>query len=143
MNIKEYLEKIRELVKGSENAKGFYSFIIEKGKEFKGSAIENKKVLDWIKLMKPQRKGCYYNAQLLALAVKGLKYFEGWAYTKMGFPLEHSWLIDKKNKVIDVTWCDGVEYFGVEIPVDFVKKEMYETGYSNSLLNRYYLEKII
>lgn len=143
MEIKTYLEKIRELLKGNKNAEEFYSFIIEKGEVFKGSPIENKKVLDWIKLMKPQKKNCYYNSQLLALAVKGLKYYEGWAFTKMGIPLEHSWCVDKKNKVIDTTWSDGVEYFGVEISMDFVEKDMVKTGYSNSLLNKYFSEKII
>lgn len=143
MNIKTYLKQIRELVKGNKNAKEFYSFIIEKGKEFKNSEIKDERVLKWIKSRKPQKKNCYYNSQLLALAVKGLKYFEGWAYTDMGIPLEHSWLVDKKNKVIDVTWEKGVKYFGLEIPLDFVRKDMVKTGCSNSLLNKYYFEKII
>ena len=142
MKIKTYLKKIRELVKEDKNAKGFYSFVIETGKEFNTSAIKNKKVLDWIKLMNPQKKNCFYNSQLLALAVKGLKYFEGYGFTKMGIPLEHSWCVDGE-KVIDVTWSDGVKYFGVEIPVNFVSKELVKTGFSNSFLNKYYSEKII
>jgi len=142
MKIKTYLEKIKELVKQDKKAEKFYSFVIENGKEFKNSKIKDKRILKWIKIRKPKKKNCFYNSQFLALDVKGLKYYEGWAIGSVGIPLEHSWCVDEKNQVVEVTWEKGMEYFGLEIPLDFVRKEMIKTGWSNGLLEKYYSEKI-
>ena len=73
----------------------------------------------WNELMKPQN--CYGNAFEVSLANKGLTYVEGYARKKRGISTLHAWCITKDEKVIDPTWNDGVEYFGVPFKKKFVK----------------------
>jgi hypothetical protein len=62
-------------------------------------------------------KQCFMNAYQL-LHMPGLSYCEGFA---MGvIPMLHAWMIDEEGNVIDPTWQDGVEYFGIELPTEFV-----------------------
>ena len=53
----------------------------------------------------------------------GLKYVEGFAISKSKGFMEHGWCINEFNNVRDVTWDDGILYFGVEIPIDYVIKQ--------------------
>lgn len=86
-------------------------------------------------------KGCYYNAQRMAFENKELKYYEGWAVSgKIGIPLEHGFNVFD-GKVVDISWSDGVEYFGVEIPVKFALKKMVETEFAGTLLYSYFSEE--
>lgn len=62
-----------------------------------------------------QMKKCYANAWDLASG-EPLKYtyVEGFAVPGgIGIPLEHAWVIDREGFVVDNTWDEGVEYFGV------------------------------
>jgi hypothetical protein len=120
----------------------FHNFILENGKEFKEHlTLDYKKdprILKWLS-RKPKPSSCYYNSQLLAIDNPELKYFEGTATTKkLGIPLEHGWCVFE-GKVVDVTWVeDGDEYFGIEVPVEFIKKKMVETEMSRDVLRDYY-----
>jgi hypothetical protein len=123
----------------------FYDFILKNGNEFKKhfvSDYKDKAIRGWLQGRSPKIKACYYNAQMLLLdnRKEGLKYFEGYATTKtLGLPLEHAWCI-YKGKVVDVSWKeDGDEYFGVEIPLDFVSKEIVKKGISLNMLGSYFL----
>jgi hypothetical protein len=109
----------------------YYDWILRTGKTF---TITKEPV------ERGEMKKCYYNAQNLALDGKVL-YFEGWATTKtLGIPFEHGFNA-VNNIVIDPTWTDGDLYFGINIPVDYIKKHWIKSGMAESLLPRYYLEK--
>ena len=67
---------------------------------------------------KGKMKDCYRNAYLLADAFSDLTYCEGYA---MGIiPVLHAWCIDSEGQVIDNTWPDGSEYYGVRFKFWFV-----------------------
>lgn len=50
-----------------------------------------------------------------------LTYVEGYAYT-VGIPMLHAWAIDPYDCVFDPTWEEGKAYYGVEFPLDYVRK---------------------
>lgn len=57
-------------------------------------------------------------------------YVEGFATTKVvpSLPIWHAWVANKTTgKVIDNTWKDGVEYFGIPMKWDFVRKAVHES----------------
>ena len=64
----------------------------------------------------PMRQ-CYKNATMLAVDRSEYFYVEGIA--RGVIPTMHAWCIDKDRNVIDPTWDDGKEYYGV------VFKEIY------------------
>ena len=54
---------------------------------------------------------CYRNAQKWA-GLRGLRYVEGKALGIL--PVDHAWLVDEDNGVIEVTWDEpGAVYFGL------------------------------
>ncbi len=65
---------------------------------------------------------CYRNSIQYAMNT-GLKYVEGFAISKSKGVMDHGWCINEFNNVRDVTWDDGILYFGVEIPIDYVIKQ--------------------
>jgi hypothetical protein len=141
---KTYTRQLKKLMQMHRQV-AFYDFMLEKGKEFKEHFTLNykdRKVLDWLQRRRPKIKGCYYNSQMLILDNKELKYFEGFATTKtLGLPLEHAWCV-YKDKIVDVTWKEnGDEYFGVEIPIELVRKTICDTGKSITILDRYFFKE--
>lgn len=142
---KELYTMERNLSFNDEKRQAWYNWILENGKEFTGrklSASEEKELK--LHLGHPlYRLGkCYYNSQILATGVGGYSYFEGYAVCEaIGFPLEHGFNV-RDGKVFDATWCDGVEYFGVEIPVEYVRLWLLEDRQANTLLVRYYIEAV-
>jgi len=74
-----------------------------------------------------EKKQCYQNSFHLALE-SNLTYCEGFAVSGgVGIPFEHAWCIDKDENVIDVTWSDGVEYYGIAFSTQFVLKRAEKT----------------
>ena len=74
-------------------------------------------------------KECFKNAFLLCETYPELTYVEGFAISEIvGIPFHHAWAVDKKSKVIDVTWEDGVEYFGVPFNQDYIRDLMLTKG---------------
>lgn len=56
---------------------------------------------------------CYQNAYRL-MDNRSMTYCEGYAAIKgLGIPIAHAWVVDSDGFVIDPTWKDGTEYFGV------------------------------
>ena len=76
--------------------------------------------------------GCFWNAHFLVKRFpKEYRYVEGFASVKGLHPMPtfHGWVIDGKDRVIDPTWEDGVEYFGVEFAREYVERnENAESG---------------
>jgi len=87
-------------------------------------------------------KQCYYNAWKCDI-IGQMKYFEGFVLSK-GCPieLEHSWLV-KDGKVVDPTLCIGGrfgdEYFGIEIPRQWLNRHVMKTKTTGEFLVDYYL----
>lgn len=126
----------------SGKQKAFYEWVLKHGKSFTGrplSKAEESKIKTYLRrkqLYKP--KQCFYNAQSLVLFTAGeYTYYEGMATTeKLDIPFAHAWVV-KDGKIIDPTWRDGREYFGVHIPNDVIFEEWHSSGLATSVLGRY------
>ena len=122
---KDYLKFVQ---KARENQKpegwkytSIEDFILKNGRQM---GIKMESLPTGIKRGKP--KQCFKNAYLLALA-EGFTYCEG--YANGVIPLMHAWCLDKNKKVIDPTWKDGKDYFGVEIPIEVADRIMAKSGH--------------
>jgi hypothetical protein len=63
-----------------------------------------------------------------AMANTNLRYCEGYAMTRgRMMPMAHSWLVDTDGWVVDPTWKDGCEYFGVVFDTLFLLKTVAKT----------------
>lgn len=141
--LKEFVKGLRMLLKQNLNAVKFYDYILENGKSFGPPTLTKKeqKVLDAL-FIKFQTKSCYYNAQSIAVTSSEFEYWEGWAMTeKVPIPLGHSWNTIDGN-IIDVTWKDGVEYFGIKIPTNYIRKFWLANGRSEALMKFYIAKKL-
>lgn len=79
---------------------------------------------------KSQARECYRNAALLAMSDASLTYCEGFAVAPDLFPMSHAWVVRENGTVLDPTWPDGNDYFGVAIKTDalarmLIKSERY------------------
>lgn len=74
-------------------------------------------------------KACFQNATLAALSHPDqLVYVEGYAVSAtLPIPLPHAWLVDGEGNVIDPTWPDGSEYFGIRFSSDELSEVMLVT----------------
>lgn len=113
-----------------------------------------------------QIKDCYRNAWISCLGRSELKYYEGFIMT-CGIPIQHAWLVNADGMVIDPTLIINgermkeqllknykikessnkksrlsEEYFGLEIPIDFVNKMSFKHKITGEWVFRYYYEKI-
>lgn len=95
-----------------------------------------------------RKKACYYNAQMLAMLDEKriFHYYEGYALPKGLIPLEHAWIaMETKTTfcvVVDLTWKDAEAYYGVEIPLGFVRKNIFDTKEAQQLLYKYLQSKL-
>ena len=123
----EFLNSYRKLgFKGKQRT--YFDWVLNNGTMF----------TDKHSLTKFERMGqCYYNSQLYAIGKPKVKYYEGWAICDgVFFPLEHGFnIVD--NKVYDLTWADGLVYFGIHIPTNFIVEHHLDTGMANNLLCKY------
>ena len=62
---------------------------------------------------------CFDNAFRVARR-RGLIYVEGFGIGAFGFPFPHGWCVTDDGIVLDPTWDDGREYFGVPFDMNFV-----------------------
>ena len=118
-------------------------------------------------------KSCYHNCWKIVSCgnLKNLRYFEGYVWSKrVPIPLEHSWLVDSKGKVIDPTliitgelaykqmkkeyknierkhFTDddkkryGDEYYGVEFPIKDLNKLVFKHKKTGGFLIELFLSK--
>ena len=82
---------------------------------------------------------CFRNSMMYVLDHRDLTYCEGWAMSaRLPIPLQHAWILDGEDKVIDPTWDDEeVAYYGVPFDFEFVAKFAIEVGYFGILGNDY------
>lgn len=137
---KRYVARLLAVFKGPEME--CYRYVLEHGQAFRASET-SKELLALIKKFKRfniRKKACFYNSQMLAMESNGVfKYYEGWASTNsFGVPFEHGFNV-YEGKVVDITWQDGKDYFGLEIPLTFIRNFWAKTGMSQGLLGEYLL----
>lgn len=142
--IKKYIEQLKSI---NKDGIGYYNFLLDYGRDYSSKSSENKKAVDEYSI-RSKSKGCFYNAQQLTIFSNGkFGYCEGYATTKTlkGILLEHAWNI-KNGKIVDITWDDGIEYFGIEMPYKWIRKKFYEYAFkhniSDSHLMRYWGKNI-
>lgn len=108
-------------------------------------------------------KQCYRNAWIATCGKRNLRYFEGFVASKsIPIPIQHAWLIDTDGKVVDPTLIIngdrmvkqlrkmgikdhtprgnrlGDDYFGMEIPIDFVNKMTFKKKITGEWLLDYF-----
>ena len=132
--------------------KGQYDFILKHGKFYEPAELKSHEQLIIKKALKrigfvPQKKQCFYNAQMLALTDNSgqIKYCEGFGLKII--PTNHAW-IDINGKVVDVTWdVDGkpimgtfpedIGYIGFNMSKDKIMSKQFKTGMACSFLDDY------
>jgi len=142
MKKKNGLFEYLEFLIGMSNsiAADYYKWILREGQFFSKDKILRD--LPPLVMTKPKRKQCYYNSQLAAIENDDLEYYEGWAISDgIPIPLSHGFnVLDRK--VVDYTWKNGIEYFGIRIPKNFYLREMIRTKTAGTILFQFWKEKI-
>ena len=105
----------------------FQKFVLKHGQEFKS-------VINLPPDIKIGRKGrykgrCFENAfNAVSNNIKKYYYCEGYATsgTTDSMAVLHGWIVNRKHEVIDPTWKDGKEYFGIIFRWSYVKRITYK-----------------
>jgi hypothetical protein len=129
--------------------RGFYKWALTRGKTFgRLYRYQSDRMKKLIRQTRHSReiKQCYYNSQMAAVTANGrLDYYEGWYVTEhLPLPLEHGFNV-YAGKVIDNTATGrfGVEeYFGIKIPLSFVRRNINDTSMAEPLLFKYFLSQM-
>ena len=130
---RQFVKDMARMMKGqSKIGDAYYKWILEEGKSFKGSELHE---------VRMQKKQCYYNSQALAISGEGFDYYDGWGITGLGIPMEHGFNV-KDGGVVDATWNDGEDYFGVKIPSDYIAKFWLKNEVAEKLLFHYFKDEV-
>ena len=121
----ELIEYVDQLSKYMDNTKKYHKWFKQNAKLYH---IINK--TESVKVQKRNRtkiKRCFDNCYKAVYKEENLKYMEG--YTMSLIPIEHAFLINENNEVIDPTLSIntsghsdryGSEYYGIEIPKNMI-----------------------
>ena len=97
--------------------KNMYEFILKNGNLHKIIEAEYTPIYKMGK-----KKECFTNAyNLVDNFPDKLTYVEGYACS-VSIPIYHAWAVSKTGHVFDPTWNGGKAYYGVEFPLDYVRK---------------------
>jgi len=132
----------------------FAALISKKGKWFVGRASSSdfEIAMLWKKVNKPKAKDCWYNAQRFVSDCGDFRYFEGYVQLPGGLSIEHAWVVMEDGRAVDFT-LEAMEkaakrkklsadtskslYFGVEIPLMFIREQITATCTYQSLAEAY------
>jgi hypothetical protein len=137
--ITKYLKNLRKLFPDQFK---YFDYIISNGVSFtpeqRNTTLE-KELID--KGHSNMKKECFYNSRTLIckLSDSDYKYYEGWYLTPVvPFPFEHAFIV-KNTQVIDLTsnGKEVTEYFGIEIPLDFLLEQLSHDAYGFLLFQSY------
>lgn len=124
----------------------FYIWVLKNGEFFYGNKRRFEEELELLDhhMIRGNARECYYNSQMLTVSTNGkYKYYEGWYQTDViPIPLEHGFNV-YDGRVVDMTQSatrrsDG--YFGVHIPVDYIRDHMFKTEMADTILGKYWAE---
>jgi len=117
-DLKQYLLNVSDFT----TQKTYESIVLNHGRPFEAPAHPRPKGI-----RKGRNMACFMNAY--HLTEQGYRYVEGFAIANIGiqFPVQHAWVIDDSDNVIETTWAEsGVEYYGIVFDREFVDKVMLE-----------------
>lgn len=124
------LDVLRIADRFGDGAPLLYRVLRERGEEFRYE-VPNPQVLTRLnRLVKPQPRACYRNAQNAALLVKELDYYEGfYCSEELPFTCHHAW-VTLRGRVIDLTlqcsftleYRKQFHYFGIHIPTPEINR---------------------
>lgn len=140
---KSMVEGMKWLLRDNKEAVKFYDFLLDNGKQKKTADLTSKEKSEVVACTRRRRgirSACFYNAQMLTLdSCEKLTYHEGYAASEeLGIPLEHAWN-EFNGKVIDNTWKKKkVTYFGVKIPIKFIRHQIVEKEKSTDMMNNFW-----
>lgn len=80
-----------------------------------------------------EKGSCFRNAYYLADTDRSLRYVEGFASLRNGrYPMVcpglHAWCVTEEGNVLDPTWDNGIEYFGVAFDWEYVIRTISDRG---------------
>lgn len=85
------------------------------------------------------QNACFANAIALMQRDLDLRYCEGVAsFGGLQISIHHSWCVTSAGEVVDSTWPDGTDYFGVAFGRNYVSRRharMHSKGRIGSLIN--------
>jgi len=117
-DLKKYLLSVKKIT----TQKTYESIVLKYGRAFEAPAHPRPKGI-----RKGSNKHCFMNSY--RLTKQGYRYVEGFAIANIGvqFPIQHAWVVDDKDNVIETTWAEsGLEYYGIIFDREFVNKVMLE-----------------
>jgi len=145
-NVFGLLDDYVRMLADIKNPAFLYRFIRDKGQHFP------RHVSAHTMYGRGQIKQCFMNSAKLAENHPGLRYVEGYAVTTRlpWFLAHHAWCVDEEDRVVDVTWDSGMDYWGVVFDPATIREEHNRhgnfclldsgTGYNMSLIMRLYPE---
>jgi len=128
-----------------EGSEGGWKYVLEHSTLFTEIDLEASQALR--EQRKCEDKQCYYNCQT-NMDMADYDYYEGHAVSSGGFPVPHAWLVRRSDgKVIDPTWIahlgEKSEWFGMQIPTNWVRNNMLETETAMECIWKYVIEQAI
>ena len=116
----KYIDQLADMTSRSQAGK------YHKWLKYEGKLFTNISTNHIINNVNPRIKRCYDNCSKAVIRNSNLRYYEGYVLTSLGIPIEHAFLLNEKNEVVDPTLSlidhIGIEYYGVNIPkCDLVK----------------------
>jgi len=107
MNVREALRNRADLFEKIGHYSLLERIVLKHGKD--GAAFKHQ-------LGKGEVRACFMNATHLVIADRHLRYCEGFAMKEtLALPLQHAWVLDGMDNVIDTTWDyePGTTYLGI------------------------------
>jgi hypothetical protein len=119
---RRFLESWAGVVKGGDATAHPYAsqadFILKHGRAFEWRALPH-----GVRMGVPRQR--FRNAVRLALRKpRSYTYVEGYAINTWvsGHPVAHAWCVDPEHFVVDTTWEEGADYFGVPFRAEYVRR---------------------
>lgn len=136
----------------------WFQQIADRGEHFISRAPSQSLPLtkDWAKYHRPRARQCFMNSQKFALHNDCARYFEGY-WSAQRVPVWHAWVVIdgrvydftaeackrklRREGIRDLLGPDDQDYFGLQVPTEFIRESILKTKLWQSVLSDY-LRKI-